>query len=109
MRALLIFWAAPLGFFWGWYFLSLNNLNFGTTFFSRELHDLVFIIYGDVLGVDPDTIPALAARACVVDTLLIMAIFAFRKRATIKQWWQAKRAQRSAMVEPSNLILSNAP
>lgn len=109
MRALLIFWAAPLGFFWGWYFLSLNNLNFGTTFFSRELHDLVFTIYGNILGVDPDTIPALAARACVVDTLIILAIFAFRKRASIKQWWNAKRAQRSAMVDPSNLILSRAP
>lgn len=109
MRALLIFWAVPLGFFWSWYFLSLNNLNFGTTFFSRDLHDLVFTIYGNILGLDPDTIPALVARACVVDTLLILAIFAFRKRANIKHWWNEKTAQRSATVDPSNLILSKAP
>ena len=109
MRALLIFWAAPLGFFWGWYFLSLNNLNFGTNFFSRDLHDLVFTIYGNILGLDPDTIPALVARACVVDTLIILAIFAFRKRASIKKWCNEKRTQRSDTVDPSNLILSNAP
>ena len=99
MRYILLFWAAPLGFFWGWYFLSLNDISMGTSFFSRKLHDLVFTIYGNILGIEPELIPAMVAKACVVDTLLIAAIFAFRKRAAIIQWVKSSRA--SAQDEPS--------
>ncbi len=91
MRYILLFWAGPLGFFWGWYFLSLNNINMGTTFFSRRLHDLVFNIYGNILGMDPAVIPGYVAKACIIDTLIIMAIFAFRKRKAIRSWIEAKR------------------
>ena len=86
MRYILLFWAAPLGLFWGWYFLSLNDISMGTQFFSRKLHDLVFMIYGNILGIEPDLIPAMVAKACLVDTLLIAAIYAFRKRKAIAQW-----------------------
>lgn len=92
MRYILLFWAAPLGFFWGWYFLSLNDLSMGTHFFSRKLHDLVFTIYGNILGLEPELIPALVAKACIFDTLLIAAIFAFRKRAMIIQRARSWRA-----------------
>ena len=80
MRALAIFWAAPLGLFWSWYFLSLNDLSFGTLFFSRKLHDLVFAIYGQILGVSPDELPGMLARACLFDSLVVFAIIAFRRR-----------------------------
>lgn len=93
MRLVLIFWAGPLSFFWGWYFLSLNDINFGTTFFSRPLHDLVFKVYGNILGVSPDAVPAMAAEACVVDTLILLALLAFRHRRAL--WRRAVRLRDS--------------
>ncbi len=103
MRYILLFWAAPLGFFWGWYFLSLNDISMGTSFFSRKLHDLVFTIYGNVLGIDPQLIPALVAKACVVDTLLIAAIYAFRKRSAIIQWVKAARSGAQDPAAPAEI------
>lgn len=83
MRYILVFWALPLGLFWGWYFLSLNDINFGYLMLSRQVHDLVFQLYGEMLGIDPATIPWLLAKAFALDTLLIAAIFAFRRRREI--------------------------
>lgn len=90
MRYILIFWALPLGLFWGWYFLSYHDINFGLLFFSRLLHDFAFDFYGTMLGIDPATIPGLVARACVIDTALIFAILAFRRRRKIAAWWKAR-------------------
>ncbi|MEC9344568.1 MAG: DUF6105 family protein [Pseudomonadota bacterium] len=88
MRIILLLWAVPLGLFWSWYALSANDISFGTVFLSRELHDLVFDIYGHSLGVPATDIPAMIAWACFVDTALIGAIAAWRWRAA---WWpQAK-------------------
>ena len=92
MRYLLIFWAAPLGFFWGWFFLSANDINFGSIYLSRALHELVFELYGQMLGMDPATIPWLVAKACILDTFLIGCIFAFRRRKQLRVWFEAKRA-----------------
>jgi len=85
MRALVIFWAAPLGFFWSWYFLSLNDLSFGTLFFSRRLHDLVFAVYGEMLGVSPAELPGMTARACVLDSVIVLALVAFRRRRQLAE------------------------
>jgi hypothetical protein len=103
VRYILLFWAAPLGFFWGWYFLSLNDISMGTHFFSRKLHDLVFTIYGNILGVEPDLIPPLVAKACVLDTLIIAAIYAFRKRAVILQWVKAARSGSQDRAAPTEI------
>jgi hypothetical protein len=81
-----------MGLFWGWYYLSYHDMHFGLLFFSRLVHDFAFQFYGDLLGIDPKTIPPLVARACVVDTFLIFGIFAFRKRREIAAWWNATRA-----------------
>ena len=89
MRTFLVLWIGPLVFFWGWYFLSLNDL--GGPLFSRETHDRVFMVYGAILGIEPATIPPLVARACVVDTVVIFAIYAFRRRRDIIAWWNASR------------------
>ena len=43
------------------------------------------------LGVDPATIPPLVARACILDTVLILAIWAFRRRQAISAWVRRKR------------------
>ena len=92
MRWILIFWGVPMGLFWGWYFLSYHDINFGLLFFSRLVHDFAFEFYGNLLGIDPTTIPPLVARACVVDTLLIFSIYVFRKRREIMAWWNSGRA-----------------
>jgi hypothetical protein len=91
MRALLALWALPLALFWGWFFLSLNDINFGYVMLSRQLHDLVFELYGEMLGIDPKEIPMLIARACVFDTLLIGAIWAFRARRRLIAWFKDRR------------------
>lgn len=110
MKYLLIFWAMPLGFFWGWYFLSLNDMNFGLMFFSRDVHDLTFRIYGHILGIDPQALPPMVAKACIVDSLILFSIIAFRKRKAIlsrlKAWRAAYRGERPA---PSTWSRSSAP
>lgn len=89
MRTLLLLWFAPLAFFWGWYGLSANGIDFGIHMLSREVHDLVFQIYGNTLGIPPSEVPGLAAGACVFDSFLVAGIAAYRWRAkwlpTVKQ------------------------
>ena len=93
MRYILLFWALPLGLFWGWYFLSLNDISFGYLMLSRQVHDFAFAIYGDMLGVPPQDIPPLVAKACVVDTLLILGIFGVRRRAAIRSRLRQAKAR----------------
>lgn len=96
MRYLIAAWAAPLAIFWGWYFLSANDIDFGYLILSRRMHDLVFELYGQMLGIDPATIPALVAKACVFDSLLIVAIYAFRRRTAIIAYAREMRARFAA-------------
>ena len=86
MRYLFALWAAPLVLFWGWFFLSLNDINFGYVMLSRQLHDLVFQLYGQMLGIDPAIIPGMVAKACIFDGFLLMALWAFRRRRNIAGW-----------------------
>lgn len=86
MRYILLFWALPLGLFWSWFTLSSLDMHFGMLFFSRLLHDEVFRIYGEILGVDPSILPGMVARACILDTALIFGILAFRRRKAIGAW-----------------------
>jgi hypothetical protein len=86
-------WFSPLVFFWGWYFLSLNDINFGTIYLTRELHEIVFMLLGKELGIDPDTIPGIIAEACLFDTLVVIALWALRRRREIDAW-TAERWQR---------------
>ena len=92
MRWILIFWGVPMGIFWGWYYLSYNDINFGMLFFSRLLHDFAFEFYGDLLGIDPKVIPGMIVRATLLDTALIFSIYGFRKRREIVAWWNSSRA-----------------
>lgn len=92
MRLFLALWAAPMALLWGWFGLSYYDFNFGTLFLSRRMHDLVFMIYGNILGMDPATIPGLLAKACLLDTALLMGIIGFRRRKQIRAWWDARKA-----------------
>ncbi|TAN00526.1 MAG: hypothetical protein EPN45_14260 [Rhizobiaceae bacterium] len=99
MRTILILWAAPVGLFWGWYFLSLNDISFGFVILSRQVHNFVFNIYGQILGVDPAEIPGFAARACMFDAVLLAALYAFRRRRQIAAWWRRRRNAPVGVVE----------
>ena len=80
MKWLIIFWALPLGLLFGWYGLSYYDLNFGTLFFSRRMHDTVFMVYGNLLGIEPETIPPLVLKAIIVDTFLLIGIIWLKRR-----------------------------
>ncbi len=103
MRYILLFWALPLGLFWGWFFLSYHDVNFGLLFLSRAFHDFSFAIYGNMLGIDPATIPGLVAKACVVDTLIIVGIYAVRRRRDIVEWVRERRSVMAAFA-PADAI-----
>jgi hypothetical protein len=91
MRYLLALWALPLVLFWGWFGLSFYDINFGYVMLTRQVHDLLFELYGEILGLDPKTIPWLIAKACIFDTLILMAIWAFRRRREIQASWRRWR------------------
>ncbi len=109
MRTLLLIWLGPIAFFWGWYFLSLADV--GGFMFSRQMHDQVFQMYGDVLGIDPAIIPGMVARALAFDSLFVVAIILFRKRKPILAWWTARRTEPGTeIVQPRSVeSLSSAP
>ncbi|UCI05578.1 DUF6105 family protein [Mesorhizobium sp. B1-1-8] len=91
MRTLFALWAAPLVLFWGWFFLSLNDINFGYVMLSRQLHDFAFQLYGQMLGVDPAIIPGMVAKTCVFDSLLLFGLWTFRRRRNIAAWIRQRR------------------
>ncbi|RJG45383.1 MULTISPECIES: DUF6105 family protein [unclassified Mesorhizobium] len=100
MRYVLALWALPLILFWGWFGLSFYNINFGYVMLTRQVHDLVFQLYGDTLGIDPTIIPGMVAKACIIDTLIVLAIYAFRRRRQIGAWLKTQRER--YLGEPSS-------
>ncbi|SCB56890.1 hypothetical protein GA0061105_101729 [Rhizobium aethiopicum] len=110
MKWFLIFWAGPIVFLGGWYWLSYYDMNFGIFMLTRQVHDLTFEIYGEALGIPPETIPPLVARAIAVDSLVVFAILGFRKRKSIAAWWKAPQALNSSPADlASKESLSRAP
>ena len=96
MKYLFALWAGPLVIFWGWFYLSLHDMNFGYVILSRQVHDLVFQLYGNLLGIDPAIIPPMVARACVFDGFVICVIWAFRRRRELSAWARATYARYTA-------------
>ncbi|MDH4439126.1 MAG: DUF6105 family protein [Rhizobium sp.] len=111
MKTFLLLWAAPIALLGAWYSLSYYDMSFGIFMLTRDAHDLVFQIYGNVLGIAPETIPPLVMRAVVVDSLVLFAIMAFRRRKQIRAWWAARQAKSSDVseVRASPESLSSAP
>jgi len=107
MKWFLILWFAPVSLIIIWYGLSYNDV--GLIFFSREVHDMTFKMYGDILGIPPDAIPPLLFRALAVDSLIVFSIVAFRYRKTIAAWIGKRQESYSEPVSEKEDILSSAP
>ena len=90
MRYFLFLWLLPVGGLAAWLYMASNDFSLGMFFFSREMFDLVFGIYADILGVDPATLPPLIYKALVVDTLIVAALFALKRRKDIIAWWKSR-------------------
>ncbi|WP_182087029.1 DUF6105 family protein [Aureimonas sp. ME7] len=105
MRWLLSLWFLPISFLVVWLALASNDWSFGLFFFSREMYDTVFAVYGEALGVPPETLPPLVARALVLDSLIVLALYAFRRRKPILAFARLRYARWAA----STKSLSNAP
>ncbi len=96
MRYIFALWATPLVLFWGWYFLSINDMNFGSVYMSRAFNLAIFNLYGELLGMDPATIPWMMGKAFIIDTLILLAIWAFRRRKVIAEKVRVLRARYSS-------------
>ena len=109
MKWFLILWAGPIALLGSWYGLSYYDMSFGIFMLTRDAHDLVFRIYGHILGIPPENIPPLVLRAIIFDSLLVFALIAFRRRRKIAAWWQARRQSSSRAALASDESLSSAP
>ncbi|WP_026612479.1 DUF6105 family protein [Ensifer aridi] len=112
MKWLLIFWGGPVMLLSGWYGLSYYDMSFGIFMLTREAHDLVFRIYGHILGIPPETIPPLVARAMVVDTLIVFGLVALRNWRLIAAWCRRRFGAPQSSEAPSlasEANLSSAP
>ncbi len=109
MKWLLIFWAGPIALLGSWYSLSYYDMSFGVFMLTRQAHDLVFNIYGHVLGIPPETIPPLVMRAIVLDSLVLFSLVAFRRRKAIAAWWRGRQSSEEEARRDSAESLSNAP
>ena len=65
MKWFLIMWFVPVTLLGSWYGLSYHDINFGFIMLSRQVHDLVFEIYGSMMGMPPEDIPPLILKAIV--------------------------------------------
>ena len=101
MRWVLTLWFLPMALFWGWYVASAYDVG-GLLMFTREFHDHMFGIYGRLLGVDPAVIPGWFAKGCLIDSVLVLGIFALARRKAIGAWWRQRQ-------EVSDTSLSSAP
>jgi hypothetical protein len=109
MKWFLILWAGPVALLGAWYGLSYYDMSFGFFMLTRQTHDLVFQIYGNILGIPPADLPPLVARAIALDSLIVLAIVAFRRRKPLLAWWQARQASRTPAPAVSRESLSSAP
>lgn len=107
MKWFLILWAGPILLLGTWYGLSYYDISLGFFMLTRQAHDLVFDVYSQVLGIPAEDIPPLVARAIAVDSLIVFAIIAYRKRKAISAWWNGRQSSEAAL--PSDKSLSSAP
>ena len=56
-----------------------------------RVSDLVFQLYGQMLGIDPAIIPGMVARACVFDSFMVLGLVTFRRRRQIAEWMRQRR------------------
>ncbi|OCW56714.1 DUF6105 family protein [Hoeflea olei] len=90
MKLFLLLWILPIVLLGSWYGLSYYDINFGYRILSRDLHDLVFIIYGNMLGLPPQAVPPLVLKAVIVDSFLVLGFIVLKRRR--RQIWAALKA-----------------
>ena len=95
MKLFLALWILPIALLGSWYGLSYYDINFGFRILSRDLHDLVFVIYGNMLGLPPEEIPPLVLKAIIVDSFLVLGIIMIKRRR--REIWAALRASFAAL------------
>lgn len=71
---------------------------------TREFNDVVFQIYGQILGVDADTIRASLVNILLIDSMIILAIFYFKPLARLKRYYQSYKSARAEQ-QADNKIL----
>ncbi|MEN9895957.1 MAG: hypothetical protein RIR97_1809 [Pseudomonadota bacterium] len=109
MKWLLGIWGFPVIILFGWYALSYNDMSFGWFMLSREANDLVFKIYGDMLGLPPEVLPPLVAKAIAIDTLIVFALFLIKNRIRLVAFWRKAQPTVPLLERSSNDNLSSAP
>ncbi|PWW04267.1 hypothetical protein DFR52_101962 [Hoeflea marina] len=110
MKWFLILWAVPMLLLGSWYSLSFYDMNFGYRILSRELHDLVFVIYGNLLGVPAEDVPGLVLKAILVDSALVAGIVVVRyQRRRIMAFIRSMFAAEAPMDQPAEDARSTAP
>lgn len=87
MKVFLVLWIMPIVLLGSWYGLSYYDINFGYRILTRDLHDLVFTIYGNLLGIAPEAIPPLVLKAVIFDSFLVVGFIVIKRRR--KQIWAA--------------------
>ena len=92
MKWFLILWFLPVSLIGAWYGLSYHDINFGFLMLSRQVHDMVFQIYGNMLGMEPEAIPPLLLKAIILDSFILLGIAAFRWRRSIAAWIRVRYA-----------------
>lgn len=109
MKWFLFLWGGPIVVLSLWYGLSYYDMNFGIFMLRKDFNELVFQVYGNVLGLPPEILPGLVAKAVLTDSAVLFAIIGFRRRKQIAAWWQARkvRASDQALLRDDNL--SSAP
>jgi hypothetical protein len=104
MRSFLVLWLVPVLFLMLWLHLASNDYSFGTYFFSRDVFDLVFGIYSEILGIEAEKLPPLIYRALFVDTLIVAALFALKRRNDIIAWWKARNFSKQSEQSVSAIV-----
>lgn len=108
MKWFLFFWLAPIVFLGSWFGLSYYDINFGYFILTRQAHDLVLELYGNTLGIDPQSVAPLVAKAIGTDSLFVIGIILFRRRQRVLAWWRGRTQSPDAdrLIDES---LSSAP
>lgn len=110
MKWFLVFWLGPIVFLGSWYGLSYYDMNFGYFMLTRQAHDMVLQLYGETLGIAPDNVAPLVAKAIGTDSLFVIAVILFRRRKKIMAWWRARSVAANGpqqRLEPVQRTLQN--
>ena len=99
MKYLIIFWGIPVGLLSLWHVLSMNDLNFGLFFLSREFNDTYFGIYSKITGVEVDAIRASLPRILLIDTVFVFAVVYFKPFSRLRNWWKNYRLSKQEQAE----------